>query len=144
MSTPINGLVTSYVTPAAGTNPTKNAVKPGGDLGKDAFLKLLVAQLKYQDPSNPTDSSQFLAQTAQFTTVEKLAELAQGQKDMLAAQLMVGASGLIGRTVSYTAGDGTTTTGVVTSASFSGSTATVKVADMDVPLSSVTEVRSTL
>ena len=35
--------------------------------GQDAFLKLLVAQLKYQDPSKPADSTQFMAQTAQFT-----------------------------------------------------------------------------
>jgi len=41
-------------------------------IGKDMFLKLLVAQLKYQNPMEPVDSSQFMAQTAQFTMAEKL------------------------------------------------------------------------
>lgn len=39
---------------------------------KDAFLELLVAQLKNQDPLNPTDGAQFLAQLAQFSELEQL------------------------------------------------------------------------
>ena len=42
------------------------------DLGKDAFLKLLVAQIRNQDPLNPTDGAQFLAQLAQFSELEQL------------------------------------------------------------------------
>ena len=62
---------------------------------------------------------------------------------MLSAQLMLGASNLIGRTVTYTGTDGKEATGVVTSASFTGSSPTVKVGNTDVPLSSVRDVRST-
>ena len=40
------------------------------------FLQLLVAQMRYQDPMNPTDSSEFLAQTAQFTALEKMQTVA--------------------------------------------------------------------
>ena len=43
---------------------------------KDMFLQLLVAQMRYQDPTNPTDSSQFLAQSAQFTALEKMEAVA--------------------------------------------------------------------
>jgi flagellar basal-body rod modification protein FlgD len=113
------------------------------DLGQDAFLKLLVAQLKYQDPSNPSDGAAFLAQTAQFTQVEKLAELAKEQKNLVGAQLMLSASNLVGRTVAYAGPDGTTVTGIVQSATFGGSEPTLKVGNTDVPLSSVTEVRRT-
>lgn len=129
-------------TPTVKTDPTTTG-NPGGALDKDAFLKLLVAQLKYQDPSKPADSSQFIAQTAQFTTLEKLSAMAIGQQDLLAAQLQLGASNLIGRTVSYVDADAKTISGIVTSASFSGSTPTLKVGDKDVLLSSVKEVRNT-
>lgn len=41
-------------------------------LGQDAFLKLLVEQLKHQDPLAPQDSAQFVAQLAQFNSLEQL------------------------------------------------------------------------
>lgn len=140
MTTPISGQLTDYVT-KAGTGSAKPPAKK--ELDKDAFLKLMVAQLKYQDPSSPADSSQFLAQTAQFTTVEKLGAIMDGQSAMLSAQLMLGASNMIGRTVSYADAAGTTVTGVVLSASFSGSSPTLRVGDTDVALSSVKDVRNT-
>jgi len=124
----------------AGTTPTRTT---GNQLGKDDFLKLLVAQLKYQDPSHPADGTEFLAQTAQFTMVEKLDDLATTQTSMLCAQLMLGASNLVGRTVTYTGSDGMPRTGVVSSATITGSSPTLRVGNTDVPLSSVTEVRST-
>jgi flagellar basal-body rod modification protein FlgD len=145
MTTPIVGNVADYV----GKTPAVAAKSDGtnDDLGKDTFLKLLVAQLKYQDPSNPADSTQFLAQTAQFTTVEKLNDLAKAEQDLLGAQLRFSASNLIGRTVAYqdkdSDKDDTTVTGVVTAASFTGATPTLKVGDKDVALSDVKEVRNT-
>jgi flagellar basal-body rod modification protein FlgD len=112
----------------------------GSSLGQDAFLKLLVAQLKYQDPTNPSDGAEFLAQTAQFTQVEKLSELAKAQQSLVSAQLMLSASSLVGRSVTYTGADGVAVTGVVSSATFGGSSPTLKVGNTDVPLSSVKEV----
>ncbi len=108
--------------------------------------------MKYQDPSNPADATQFLTQTAQFTQVEKLgaiadsvsklSSIATGQESMLQSQLMLGASNLIGKTV--TAKDpagGADITGVVTSATFGGSTPTLRIGDKDVALSDVKDVR---
>ena len=69
------------------------------------FLKLLVAQMKYQDPSNPASSSEFMAQTATFTQVEKLEEIAAQNASMLALQSSSSAGALVGRTVSYTDDD---------------------------------------
>ncbi len=129
-----------------GAQPASGATTPAASqtsqLGKDTFLKLLVAQLKYQDPTKPADSSQFLAQTAQFSMVEKLEELAKSQNDMLAAQLMLGASNLVGRTVTYLGANGEDLTGVVSAATISGSSPTVRIGNTDVPLSSVKEVHT--
>jgi flagellar basal-body rod modification protein FlgD len=133
-------------TPISSVIPTSSSsaasAKDKTTLDKDAFLKLLVAQMKYQDPNSPTDPSQFMAQTAQFTEIEKLTALATGQADVLASQLKLSASSMIGKTVSFAGSDGTDVSGVVTAATISGSNPTVRVGNMDVPLSSVKEVRN--
>lgn len=61
-----------YIAPTG--SPT-SVQAPGGDLGRDQFLKLLVTQLRYQDPMSPMDSSQFSSQLAQFSTLEQLVRL---------------------------------------------------------------------
>lgn len=50
-------------------------VKESGALDKDAFLKLLVAQLSNQDPLNPMDDREFIGQMAQFSTLEQIQNL---------------------------------------------------------------------
>lgn len=82
-------------------------------LDKDMFLQLLVAQLKYQNPLDPMDSTQFMAQTAQFTTVEKLTELTEQLGESLANDRLGTATGMIGRDVTFTRLDGNTATATV-------------------------------
>ena len=53
----------------------KNARTPNAELDKDAFLRLLITQMKYQDPLNPMDDRDFLAQMAQFTALEQMQNL---------------------------------------------------------------------
>jgi flagellar basal-body rod modification protein FlgD len=107
---------------------------------KDMFLKLMVAQLKNQDPMNPTDSSQFLAQTAQFTSLEKLEAVATQTAQSLSAQLAFGASGLVGRTVTYTDADGAARTGAVDSVRFTPNGPMLGIDGTDVALNSITNV----
>jgi flagellar basal-body rod modification protein FlgD len=52
-------------------------VQPGGSLGKDEFLQLLVSQLRDQDPLNPAEPQEFAAQLAQFSSVEQLLNIGQ-------------------------------------------------------------------
>ncbi len=52
----------------------------------DMFLQLLVAQLKYQDPMNPTDSTEFMSQNAQFTSLEKMQNVADSMAELLNAR----------------------------------------------------------
>jgi flagellar basal-body rod modification protein FlgD len=146
MTSPIGGNVSREYDAANVSSTSMYTNKSSAEAGtkklgdQDTFLKLLVAQLKYQDPSNPADSTQFLAQTAQFTQVEKLGQIA----DMLSAQQLIGASSLVGRTVTYKDADGMDHTGVVTKTKLNGDSGpTVTVGNMDVELSKVTEVQQT-
>ncbi|MEV6344494.1 flagellar hook capping FlgD N-terminal domain-containing protein [Actinoplanes sp. NPDC051851] len=146
MTSPISGMnspagAEAAAAAAAAKSKAADDLKKGKDLGdKDTFMKLLVAQLKYQDPSNPADSTQFLAQTAQFTQVEKLEDMIS----MMKAQRMIGASDLVGKTVTYMDQTGATQTGVVGSAKLNGdSEPTLRVGNTDVELSKVTEIKTT-
>jgi flagellar basal-body rod modification protein FlgD len=65
----------SSVTNSGLFGATAGSTAPKKSLDKDAFMTLLVTQLKNQDPMNPSDSSQLAAQLAQFTTVEQLSQL---------------------------------------------------------------------
>jgi flagellar basal-body rod modification protein FlgD len=112
---------------------------------KDMFLKLLVAQMKYQDPSNPASSSELMAQNATFTQVEKLEEIATQNASLLALQRSSSAGALVGRTVSYTDETGAKQTGLVTSVRLGTDTteATAMVGGVSVSMGRITEVAST-
>jgi flagellar basal-body rod modification protein FlgD len=102
----------------AGKTDTSAVAKAKTKDDKDMFLKLLVAQLRYQDPSKPADTTQFMAQTAQFSALEAMQEVASTSSSMVAAQNKLQASTLVGQTVSYTGEDGKPKTGEVRSVSF--------------------------
>ena len=57
---------------AAAGGATPPVAQPGGAMGKDQFMKLLIAQMQNQDPTNPMDGSQMAAQLAQFSSLEQL------------------------------------------------------------------------
>ena len=102
------------------TNSANTSVGRTDQMGKDTFLKLLVAQMRYQDPANPASSSEFMAQTATFSQVEKLQEIASQNAQLLTLQRSLSAGALVGHAVSYTATDGTTKTGTVSSVKVAG------------------------
>jgi flagellar basal-body rod modification protein FlgD len=109
-------------------------------LSSQAFLQLLVAQLQYQDPSQPVDTSSFMNETATLTQVQTMEQNAQASTEMLAAQRAQTASSLVGHTVSYTASDGSTKTGYVSAATISSANPTLQIADSQVGLSQIQQV----
>ncbi len=101
------------------------------------FLYLLTMQLQYQDPTNPMDNSEMLAQEAQFTTLEQMENLASGFTKFSAAYQ---ANSFLGQTVEVEV-DGKTTKGKVDYIDYSdASGASLSIGGRSFPLSSVTKV----
>lgn len=91
---------------------TVNGRTASQQLGKDDFLKLLITQLSNQDPTNPMEDTQFIAQMAQFSSLEQMTNMNESFNKMAAMINSSQAAATIGRTVDIDVGD-TTARGVV-------------------------------
>ena len=129
--------------PAFGT-----ASAPSSAFGRDTFMTLLVEQLKNQDPLNPTTNEQFVAELANFSSLEEMQRLNENllgmvvlqQSNALLAQLTESA-GLIGKTVRYfDLASQTIKEGQVDSVKLEDGLAQLNIGGLDVPLGNVTEV----
>lgn len=129
----------STITGGTGTSGT-TAKTASNELDRQAFLELFVAQLKYQDPSSPMDTSAMMAQTTQLSTMESLEEMTSTSREAFALQMRMSASELVGKQVSWTDEDGTTQNGTVSGVSYSGSVPVVLVGDKQISLNSVSFV----
>lgn len=152
---PISGVTTAMTTPATtnapapasgtsttgtGSSRTSASKMPGGLLDREAFLKLLVTQLRYQDPTKPLDSSQMISQSAQLSVVDKLEEIA----DLIEAtgpsnRFAVGGA-LIGKQITFTGPDGSPQTALASAISFDGPNMVIRAGSFDVPIDAVRSV----
>jgi flagellar basal-body rod modification protein FlgD len=99
---PVLASVASGVLSAAAQNASSpTTTSTSQTLGKDDFLRLLTAQLRNQDPLSPMDNTAFVAQTAQFSSLEQLQNMNQSLEKLLAQAGggVAGAAPLLGRTV---------------------------------------------
>jgi len=111
------------------------------ELGKMDFLNLLAIQLSHQDPMDPVDNSEFIAQLAQFSALEASENTYQAVLDMASQETQVFATALLGRTVSgIDATTNTLFTGQVTGISFTQDNPVVYVDGNPVSLSDITTV----
>lgn len=132
------------VTATEGSGFLPQPMSPGStassNLDKDTFLQLLVTQLKYQDPLNPTDQTQFLAQSAQFSTLEKMEVVAQQSAQAFAAQMAFGASNLVGRPVTYLDEGGQEVTGSVESVRFGATGPMLSVDGVEIAMNNLVSI----
>ncbi len=135
MSSPVSGIGTY-------TSPASTTVERPDQMGKDTFLKLLVAQMKYQDPANPASSSEFMAQTATFTQVEKLEEIAAQNAAMLILQEASTAGAMVGRSATYTDTNGAAVTGKITAVRLAtgDQEAVAVIGGKEIPVGRITEL----
>ena len=141
-STPPTSAVATPPNATAGTTTSTVPTNPGGTLGKDDFLKLMVAQLQSQDPLQPTESSAFIGQLAQFTELEQVTNMAQSTEQSTASQHVAQAVALIGHKVScLNTATGEAHQGMVQSVQITSSGATLTVEGVTgIEPSTITEV----
>ena len=94
-----NPTTTSTSTASAVTTATNN------ELGKDAFLKLLIAELSNQDPTNPVEDREFISQMATFSTLEEMQNMNSTLTTMADANKFSAVS-YIGKAVAFSVGEG--------------------------------------
>ena len=82
----VDGVITNQT---SATAEAAKSTKAGGSLDKDAFLQLLVAQMKYQDPLEPTSNTEYISQLATFSELEEMQNLSASM-DMSRANSLIG------------------------------------------------------
>ncbi len=89
-----SGLWTDYISGGDKSSSKLGSREVNSNLDKDAFLRLLVTQLQYQDPLNPMDDKEFLSQMAQFTSLEQMnnmnASVSKSQAFSMIGKLVIG------------------------------------------------------
>lgn len=121
------------------------------ELGRESFMTLLVQQMKNQDPMAPMDNQEFIAQLAQFSSLEQMQQVNDNllglavlqQSNALMSQLTQ-SSALIGHDVRYVdPATNESATGVVSTVKIQDGLAVLNIGGHDIPLGNVTEVLGT-
>ena len=131
-------------------NPGSQRVE-GDSLGQNDFLKLMVEQMRNQNPLDPQDNGEFITQIAQFDTLTAMTEIADAVKALAEVSQLSSAASLIGRSVTAVVPGGTDpdtgfprdaelVTGEVERVTFEDGTATVYVGGRAIPSELILEV----
>lgn len=113
----------TQIDPSLLLSSQKNQAQPQSNvLGQDAFLKLLMAQVQHQDPTNPLDDREYIAQLATFSQLEQLTQLNKTIELLYfeqKSQQLVSLSEIIGKQVTWSNEDNSEQTGSVTGVKYS-------------------------
>ena len=95
---PVTG-ATSTTTTSSTTSSTAGQAAEKASLDYDSFLKLLIAQMKNQDPTDPMDASEQIAQLATFSQVEQSIQMNSNLETLITGNALTNASSYIGKTI---------------------------------------------
>ena len=118
-----------------------SATPAGGALGKDEFLKLLVTQLSYQDPLNPMDSTESIAQLAQFSALEQMQNVSEQVQALNRSSSMLNAMLLQGAEVEAVDMNGVVYSGLVEGSSWTDSGLVLTIGGTAVPVASIANLK---
>ncbi len=138
----------SSTTSTSGTSSTSSTSQQDGglnSLSSDNFLQMMIAELKNQDPLNPTSNDQLLSQISQMRSLQSSIELSDTLKSVSSQQQLTSAASLIGKTVAGTVtdsnGNAQSVQGVVDRAFVQGGDAYVGFGSQQVAIKNVTDVQ---
>jgi flagellar basal-body rod modification protein FlgD len=111
-------------------------------LDSEAFMNLLVAQLRYQDPMSPTDSNALMQQTSVLAQTELLTSVSEMQQQLLGLQRANIATDLIGQQVEGVSDGGVTVSGVVDGVRFEPTGPVLLIGDQQISIDNATSIGS--
>lgn len=141
---PLDGITGSVdaATQAAAVAQTASA-KKSQTMDSEVFMKLLVTQLRNQDPSSPMDTNQMISQQTQLAMMEQVSNQTTTANENFSLQMRMAAANLVGKQVSYTdASTGTAVSGTATAVSYAASVPTVTVNGKEVDLDVISGIKS--
>jgi flagellar basal-body rod modification protein FlgD len=133
---------TSAVSGTTGTSSDTTTSTTQKTLDQDAFLKLLITEMQNQDPLSPMDNTEYVAQLAQFSSLEQMQQMNSALDSMSTSYSSNQALSLVGKTVTYKSPDDATTTltGTVSGVVFEDGTAKLKIGSDTVGLDAVEQI----
>lgn len=128
---------------ASEANKKNKTGEPGekSGLGKDSFLKLLVTELRHQDPTKPMEDKEFISQMAQFSSLEQMSNLNKEMKSLVASAKSAEAYGILGKEIqAYDPVQKKPITGIVNSVFYKGEELMIGVGKEEVSMKNINSV----
>lgn len=122
-------------------NSVDSAMSALGGMDSEGFLNLLVAQLKYQDPMEPSDPGDMMTQTATLAQLDANQQLLQIQQQNFGMQQAVQASSMLGTEVTGVGAEGDPVSGVVEAVRYTSAGPVLRVGGEELALGAITEQR---
>jgi flagellar basal-body rod modification protein FlgD len=133
--------VNNYITISEATKNRQETTKTEDGLGADAFMQLLLTQLKNQDPLEPLKENEMITQMAQLNSVQELRTMNTSLSSLNLSNQLQSGSSMIGKLVSYTNTDGDILEGIVHSVSVKENSVLLNINNQLIPFASITGVQ---